>query len=296
MREPALNGFPLAGCSVSSPRFHAAGAAQPRAVMVDAGGGAGQDSTASGSRPGMDWSVLDTVAERVQNLLTFPRMTISRIRTTALLVLCLAALPAFSQDSPTFLVTRVVDGDTLDASDVGRIRLIGVDTPETVDPRRPVQHFGKEASAFLKRLIEGKRVRLEYDQQRKDAYNRTLAYVYLPDGTFVNAEIVRQGYGFAYTQFPFKYLDEFRRLEREAREAGRGLWRQGTVEQAQGRVGAVVAEESAKLTVYVTRTGEKYHRAGCRFLARSQIPMSLTEAAKRYTPCSVCRPPVQPGR
>ncbi len=71
----------------------------------------------------------------------------------------------------------------------------------------------------------GKRVRLEYDRERQDKYGRTLAYVYLEDGTFLNAEIIRQGYGFAYTQFPFKYLEEFRKLEREAQEAGRGLWR-----------------------------------------------------------------------
>ncbi len=69
-----------------------------------------------------------------------------------------------------------------------------------------------------------KRVRLEYDQERRDKYGRTLPYVYLEDGTFLNGEIIRQGYGFAYTRLPFKYLEEFRKLEREAREAGRGLW------------------------------------------------------------------------
>jgi micrococcal nuclease len=66
-------------------------------------------------------------------------------------------------------------------------------------------------------LVEGKRIRLEYDQQRHDQYGRTLAYVYLENGTFVNAEIIRQGGGFANRRFPFKYLEEFRTLEREAR-------------------------------------------------------------------------------
>ncbi len=122
------------------------------------------------------------------------------------------------------LVERVVDGDTIVVRGVGRVRLIGVDTPETVDPRRPVEFFGREASAFTKRLLEGQRVRLEYDRERSDRYGRTLAYVYLHDGTFANAEIVRRGYGHAYTRFPFRHLDRFRRLEREAREAGRGLW------------------------------------------------------------------------
>ncbi len=124
----------------------------------------------------------------------------------------------------THLVKRVIDGDTIELSTGERVRLIGVDTPETKDPRRPVQYFGEEAAAFTKRMVEGKRVRLEYDWERKDKYGRTLAYVYLEDGTFLNAEIIRQGYGFAYTRFPFKYLEEFRKLEREAREAGRGLW------------------------------------------------------------------------
>ena len=81
-----------------------------------------------------------------------------------------------------------------------------------------------EATAFTQRTVGGKRVRVEYDQQRRDTYGRTLAYVYLENGTFVNAEIIRQGYGFAYTKYPFKYLDQFRQLEREARDAKRGLW------------------------------------------------------------------------
>lgn len=121
-------------------------------------------------------------------------------------------------------VVRVVDGDTLVLDGRERVRLIGVDTPESVDPRRPVERFGREAAAFTRRLAEGRRVRLAYDRQRTDSYGRTLAYVYLEDGTFLNAEIIRQGYGYAYTRFPFHYLEEFRGYEREARAARRGLW------------------------------------------------------------------------
>jgi len=73
-------------------------------------------------------------------------------------------------------------------------------------------------------MIEGKKVRLEYDWQNKDKYGRTLAYVFLEDGTFLNAEIIKQGYGFAYTKYPFKYIKEFREYERQARNSGRGLW------------------------------------------------------------------------
>ena len=137
----------------------------------------------------------------------------------AAVALVLVVLPARAQ-----FVERVVDGDTIVVQGVGRVRLIGVDTPETVDPRRPVELFGREASAFTKRLLEGQRVRLEYDRERTDRYGRTLAYVYLPDGTLANAEIIRLGYGHAYTRFPFRHLDRFRRLEREARDGGRGLW------------------------------------------------------------------------
>jgi micrococcal nuclease len=88
-------------------------------------------------------------------------------------------------------VTRIVDGDTIHVDGIGPVRLIGIDTPETVHPDLPVQAFGIEASAFTQRLAEGRVVRLEYDWQRRDRYNRTLAYAYLPDGTFLNAEIIR---------------------------------------------------------------------------------------------------------
>lgn len=118
----------------------------------------------------------------------------------------------------------MVDGDTLVLDGNEKVRLIGVDTPETVHPQKPVEYFGKEASAFTRRMVEGKKVSLEYDWERQDKYGRTLAYVYLQDGKFLNAEIIKQGYGFAYTRFPFKYLEEFRSYEKQARERERGLW------------------------------------------------------------------------
>ena len=130
---------------------------------------------------------------------------------------------AFAKDLAR--VKRVVDGDTLLLTNGERVRLIGVDTPETKHPQKPVQYFGKEAYLFTKRMVEGKEVRLEYDWQKRDKYGRLLAYVYLLDGTFLNAEIIKQGFGFAYTRFPFKFLEEFRRYEREARENRRGLWK-----------------------------------------------------------------------
>ena len=150
----------------------------------------------------------------------------------ATLVLALVSAPALAADESgdpfVGVCERVVDGDTIVVEGLGKVRLIGVDTPETVHPNRPVEFFGKEASAFTKTLVEGKRVRLEWDFQKTDKYRRYLAYVYLVEGdVFVNEEIVRQGFGFAYTKYPFRYMERFRALEREAREAGRGLWAEG---------------------------------------------------------------------
>ena len=134
-------------------------------------------------------------------------------------------LATFTASSPVVQVARVIDGDTLLLSNGERVRLIGVDTPELHHPLKPVQYFAREASEFTREMAEGKRARLEYDWQNRDRYGRLLAYVYLEDGTFLNAEIIRQGYGFAYTKYPFRYREEFRQYEREARENGRGLWK-----------------------------------------------------------------------
>ncbi|MBI5043806.1 MAG: thermonuclease family protein [Nitrospirae bacterium] len=125
------------------------------------------------------------------------------------------------------LVEKVADGDTISIryrGDQYTVRLIGVDTPETAHPLKPVQYFADEATRFTKTLAEGKVVRLEFDWQRLDKYDRLLAYIYLPDGRMLNAEIIKQGFGFAYVKYHFKHLDLFRQLESEARTGGRGLW------------------------------------------------------------------------
>ncbi len=156
-------------------------------------------------------------------------------------VLLLVSLPSLSQDK-IYKVKRVVDGDTLLLTNGERVRLIGVDTPEvhhsekldrdaqsTGRDIKTIKALGKKASAFTKSLVDKKEVRLEFDQanahiKHRDKYGRILAYVYLSDGAFVNAAIIKQGYGLAYTLFPFKYIEEFRRYEREARENEGGLW------------------------------------------------------------------------
>ncbi len=128
-----------------------------------------------------------------------------------------------------YKVLTVEDGDTITVDMNGtseRVRFIGVDTPETQDPRFPVQCFGKVAGEFTKSLIGENPVRLEADptNTNRDRYERLLRYVYLPDGRLANAEIIKQGYGFAYTLFPYEKLEEFRGYERQAREQGLGLW------------------------------------------------------------------------
>ena len=123
------------------------------------------------------------------------------------------------------VVQRAVDGDTVVLVGGDRVRYIGVDTPELHHPKKPVQFYAREAMEFNRRLVEGKTVRLEFDVERRDKYGRLLAYVYLPDGTFVNAELVRQGYAQLLTFPPnVKHVDLFRKLQTEAREANRGLW------------------------------------------------------------------------
>lgn len=128
------------------------------------------------------------------------------------------------------VVTHLVDGDTMDVEIGGeelRIRMIGFDTPESVDPRRPVECFGKEASAHLEDLApEGTRVRIERDAEQTDRYGRTLAYVYrASDGLFLNERMLLDGYAHTLSIPPnVTYADRFRQAERQARTAGRGLW------------------------------------------------------------------------
>lgn len=124
-------------------------------------------------------------------------------------------------------VVRIVDGDTLIVTGGIRVRLIGVDTPESVDPDRPVECFGQEASAALGRLVPpGTAVRLDYDVDRTDRFGRTLAYLYRQsDGLFVNAALVEGGYAQPATFPPnVAHANEFASLARQAREGGAGLW------------------------------------------------------------------------
>lgn len=215
----------------------------------------------------------------------------------ALALCAVLLLPSGSNAQDLFLCTKVLDGDTIELESVGRVRLIGVNCPEPGERTNGVQGFAAEATEYTRSLVEGERVRLEYDRERRDKFQRTLAYVYLEDSSFVNALIVKMGYGSAYTRFPFRYSDRFRRLEQEARLAKRGMWGLGddVGELSVGRTSGELESRSGgavdETTVFVTRTGKKYHRDGCRSLARSKIPIALSEAVLRYGACGICSPP-----
>jgi micrococcal nuclease len=127
-------------------------------------------------------------------------------------------------------VTRVIDGDTIEVEGAGRVRLIGVDAPELGDRRPQVADFARRARDYATLALLGEVVRLEPGAQPLDRYGRALAYVHLADGTLFNGAIIRDGYAFVYARFPFERLEEFRRYERQARDAGRGLWAEGAAE------------------------------------------------------------------
>lgn len=168
----------------------------------------------------------------------------------ALLILIFALLQLYStpenhisspilQPSPVekstlqiFKVLKVVDGDTIVVDVRGKretVRLLGIDTPESVDPRKPVQCFAKAATEKIKSFVQGKFVILvdELDMQGdRDRYGRLLRYVYLPDSkrTFVNGEMVKMGYAFSFREYPTKMLTKFNDFEKYARENNLGLW------------------------------------------------------------------------
>jgi micrococcal nuclease len=165
--------------------------------------------------------------------------------------------PARCQDAPkpSAKIIRVVDGDTvvvrLDGQNV-TVRIIGIDAPESVDPRKPVDRYGRE-----------------------------LAYLRLEDGRDVGRAMLRDGFAHSYPKYPHSRLDDYRIAEREAREAKAGLW----------GADPPVEKVTGKTVVYVTANGKKYHAEGCRHLGSSPIPLPLSEASKGRTACSVCRPP-----
>jgi endonuclease YncB( thermonuclease family) len=215
----------------------------------------------------------------------------------------------------------VADGDTITvlgaANQQTRVRLQGIDAPESR------QAFGQVSKQNLSGLIFNKPVVIEYE--KTDRYGRTLGKV-LAGGRDVNLEQVKAGLAWHYKYYQDEQAPDDRRLyadaETEARTARQGLWadpapippwdfrrgKRGRAEEDEPTAGGIVpaptpatrrpterqatgATEPKEETVYVTRTGSKYHRSSCQYLRRSRIPVSLKEAKQSYNPCSVCRPP-----
>ena len=139
-------------------------------------------------------------------------------------------LQALGLDRDYHRCLSVADGDTLTLEKLGTVRFIGVDTPEKNHPKLPVQYLSREAGTFTEKVCLGQQIRLEYDpydEDKRGKYGRVLGYVYLKDGTFLQEELIKNGYAIAYTKYP---LDEGRRdqlleWEQEAKEKGIGLWK-----------------------------------------------------------------------
>lgn len=146
------------------------------------------------------------------------------MRRLPIVFLLLTALLSCTTDVAAQRVRQVIDGDTITVSGVGVVRLLGVDAPEKQGPYRGAEPFGDAATRFMKKLMEGRVVRLEYDGPRKDQYNRTLAYVFLEDGTLANEAVIRAGWAEVYRRFDLVRKPALLAAERDARDARRGMW------------------------------------------------------------------------
>lgn len=180
-------------------------------------------------------------------------------------------------------VVRVIDGDTIEIEGGERVRYIGIDTPETVDPRKPIQCFGVEASKKNKELVEGKEIRLEKDITDRDKYNRLLRYVYAGD-TFVNLELVKRGFAYSYSYPPdIKYQEQFVVAQEEARSGNRGLWSSCQSDsRVLGDMSLPVSEEEpagdCAIKGNISSSGEKiYHLLGCGSYSKTKINESRGE-------------------
>jgi micrococcal nuclease len=227
----------------------------------------------------------------------------------AILSLCAASpvkfnsqLPAFEKitlsDLPAYQVLRIVNGETIvidmNSQDM-KIKLIGV---------KPAEKYGAEMTLFVKNLLKGENVYIVDDSNQNEP-NKYGYYIYrLPDGLFVNAEIIRQGYGLADTIAPFKYMAQFKQLEEFAKERSKGLWdagRSGSVSRpapvtptvsTEPTISSKTSTQGEDIIVYVTKTGKKYHLSSCSYLSKSAVPMKLSDAkAQGFAPCSKCNPP-----
>lgn len=181
--------------------------------------------------------------------------------------------PRLAED--TYAVAKVIDGDTIELTSGEKLRYIGIDTPEKAEP------FYQEAKNFNRKLVEGKKIRIEFDVQKRDKYGRLLGYVYVDD-IFVNAELLKAGLAVLYTYPPnVKYVDYFTQLQKEARQLKSGIW----------------SEKIEPEQFYLAVKGSKrFHRPDCRSLQSAKekelLKFNSREEAldKGFSPCRRCKP------
>ncbi len=199
------------------------------------------------------------------------------------------SIPLVPTSKKTYSVVRVVDGDTIDVSidgNIERLRLIGINTPETVDPRKPVECFGVEASNKAKAVLTGKKIVLESDpsQGELDKYNRLLRYVFLEDGTNFNLFMIKEGYAYEYTyDVPYKYQSEFKQAQKEAESNKAGLWGAMCSNPDTGVITPVIPTQNTSSTSCtikgnISSAKEKiYHVIGCASYTKTVIDESKGE-------------------
>ena len=186
-------------------------------------------------------------------------------------------------DPNLLLITKVIDGDTVELENGQRVRYIGIDTPETKDPNRPVGCYGEEAYQKNKSLVEGKRVRLEKDVSETDKYGRLLRYVYIGD-QFINELLVKEGFANASSYPPdIKHQELFKKAEKTARESNLGLWSEQckvipSVVSTKKPIQSGSNTSACSIKGNINSSGEKiYHVQGCRDYNKTVIESSKGE-------------------
>ena len=181
------------------------------------------------------------------------------------------------------VVAQVVDGDTVVLENGQKVRLLGIDAPEMEREGQPADFLAHKAKQVLAELVEGKRVRLEYDRLRYDRYGRTLAYLFLLDGTNLSRELVCQGLAHVYTVPPnMRFREELLSAQREAISAQRGIWLKALKKDEPFYIG--------------NRRSLLFHRPTCHLgqntAKTNRVPFtSLTDAyLQGYSPCRTCKP------
>ena len=194
-----------------------------------------------------------------------------------------------SDSSPeeSVLVTRVIDGDTIEVEGNRKVHYIGIDCPEKDQP------FSREATAANKKMVEGRIVTLVKDVSNKDVFSRLLRYVYIGD-VFVNAKLVEEGLAEA-TPYPpdLAHEDEFDDLEKKAKDTGKGMWTP-SIQPTQPQGTSPQSSQEQKLVVYINEPGLEYHLLGCEKLGPgfNSTSVSLDVAkARGFVPCGLCNPP-----